>query len=73
MTDCRARTPEPDGWDARAYSGDEEEQLGHDAITLAAGSIVFAGNNGARPGIAMAKIFPAFAVLYGVLFCALQD
>ena len=42
------------------------------AITLAAGSIVFAGNNGARPGIAMAKILLAFAVLYGVLFCALM-
>jgi len=39
-------------------------------ITLAAASITFGGNNSRVRGIFVAKIFLAFSILFGVLFCA---
>lgn len=39
-------------------------------ITVAAASIAFGGTQAPRPVIAMAKLFLAFCIIYGVFFCA---
>lgn len=39
-------------------------------ITIAAASIAFGGTQNPKPSIAAAKVFLAFCILYGVLFCS---
>lgn len=39
-------------------------------ITVAAASIAFGGTQTTKPAIALAKLFLAFCIIYGVLFCA---